>query len=142
MKDLVKISFYILFICFLISCSEDDPTEPKLDVSGQFTLTQVNGMGLPYLVEETENWQEYLSEGYLELITSGRFEWEITWMRTELTGTTYADDDGDGNYLVNDNTITFSPTSGDQFTGTLSNNRILTITGGLENGLTFTFQRD
>jgi len=142
MNSTVKLSLCIFFVICLFSCSEDDPTEPSSDISGQFTLTQVNGMGLPFLAEETDNWQEFLSAGYLELIKSGRFEWEITWMHTDMTGTTYADDDGDGSYLVDGNTITFAPSSGNQFTGTLSNNRILTINGGLEDGITFTFQRD
>ena len=141
MKAFTKIVLLSLFLFFLICCSKESTTEPKANVVGTYILTQVNGEGLPYLAEETADWQEFLSGGELELIQSGRFEWEITWMKVELTGTTFAYDDGDGNYMVNGNTITFVPTSGDQFTGSFSNN-ILTIIGGLEDDITFTFIRN
>jgi hypothetical protein len=141
MKTFIKLMFFMLIVFSLICCSKDSPTDPDPGLSGEFVLTHVDGQELPFLAEETDDWQEYLAAGYLELIQSGRFEWEITWMRVELTETSFQDDAGDGNFMVNGNTITFVPNSGDQFTGTLSNN-ILTIIGGLEDELTFTFVKD
>ena len=137
------ISFLPLFfvIIFLSSCKKDSPTKVNADVLGSYNLTQVNGKGLPYLAESTATWNEYLEGASLEFTQSGRFEFELNWEKVKSTGNTHSSDVGDGKYSVKGNNITFVPTSGDQFTGSISNN-ILTVNGGLENGMTFTFLKE
>ena len=138
MKILTKIFLLCFVLIFLSSCKKDNPEEPKTDITGNYTLSQVNGESLPYLAESTATWNEYLESGSIEFTQSGRFEFELTWKKVNSSGTTHSTDAGDGNYSVNGNSITLVPTSGNQFGGNISNN-ILTINGGLESGISFTF---
>jgi len=101
----------------------------------------VNGEGLPYLAEATDRWEEYLVGGSLEFTQSGRYEWELNWQKIEGGETENAQDDGDGRYSMSGSKITFVPSSGSQFSGSISNG-ILTVNGGLEDELTFTFLED
>ena len=141
MKAQFRFLILISILIFLFSCKEDSPTETNIDVVGTYNLTQVNGKGLPYLAESTSNWEEYLEGGSLDLTQSGRYEYELNWMKVQSSGTIHSTDDGEGRYSVSGNNITFVPTSGNQFTGSITNN-ILTVNGGLENGVTFTFLKD
>ena len=104
-------------VAFMLACDLDEGSgagSPGADISGRYTLRQINGRSLPA-------GPAFIFDGTLDLMSDGTFSLGFSW-QGELNAMRYTGEDG--TFSIQGSTLTFTSKSDSQFSGQLSGQRL------------------
>lgn len=108
----------------LLSACDGDVTSPD-QYKGMYDLETVNGLGLPFLKEETSSGRIDVVSGSLSLETDGTYHGEIVERRMSATSTEFVSAFSNGTFSAAGDQLTFTESgSGAVYVGTVSGGRI------------------
>lgn len=120
-----------LILAIAVACGSDSPTQPtNASIAGTWSLTSVNGSGLPFVMSQTANDKVELVGDVVTATPTGTYT-EVFSFRETLNGvvTTTSEPDN-GTYTINGNAITLNSSTNGSITGALSGNTFTLIDQG------------
>ena len=122
--------FVALALTLLVACSGDGPTGAGGDISGTYNLSTVNGIALPYLLQESGPRVEVFSDSYI-LGTAGKFIQSTSFRVTSGDTVTFEIFPDSGSYTVQGTAVLFNFADNSTLSATLGTGALSFSSGGL-----------
>ena len=120
-----------LILAVAVACGSDSPTQPTTaSIAGTWTLTSVNGTGLPFVTSQTANDKVELVGDVVTATATGTYT-EVFSFRETLNGVvTTRNEPDNGTYTLNGTAITLNSSTQGSITGALSGNTFTLVDQG------------
>jgi lipocalin-like protein len=120
-----------LVLAIAVACGSDSPTQPtNASIAGTWSLTSVNGAGLPFVVSQTAGDKVELVGDVVTATATGTYTERFTFRETLNGVVTTTDQPDNGTYTINGNAITLHSSTNGSITGALNGNTFTLIDQG------------
>ena len=109
----------ILLATALLACSADTITDDLTPYAGDYQLRTINGFPLPYAILQSTAETLEITDETFSLATAGTFVDVTHYRRTQSPTVDFPADTLRGTFTVRGQTVNFTTSKGDLFTGTM-----------------------
>lgn len=114
----------VLALAGLTACGGDSTVIPPVALDGEYALETVNGIGLPFLKQETASERVEVVSGLLTLRANRTYSGNVVEQWTGGSSVQLFPETSAGTYSVSGSRLTFRENGGATYYGTLNGNRL------------------
>lgn len=120
-----------LVLAVAVACGSDSPTQPTTtSIAGTWSLTSVNAVGLPFVINQSGNDKLELVGDVVTATATGTYTETFSYRETLNGVVTTSSQPDNGTYTINGNAITLNSSTTGPITGALSGNTFTVVDQG------------